>query len=206
MTSLRLIQFIPGSKGAAALYSDEYFNLCKERLTENGVVTQWVPLYESSEAAVKSEIATFFKVFEEGTVWSNDDDGEGYDIVLLGQAQPTKIDVAAANERLALQDHSDVLQSMRDVGFHSFASLLATYAGSSNDLKPWMSDAEINRDANLRLQYLAGMGLNSYDEVSIYDAMVEHRTFPEELFVSMGSAEDRIRAAFSGETASANDE
>ena len=36
-----------------------------------GVVTQWVPLYESNLAAVKSEVATFLKVFPNGTVWAN---------------------------------------------------------------------------------------------------------------------------------------
>ena len=72
-------------QGAATLYTREYFELCKRRLNDGGVITQWVPLYESSVAAVKSELATFFAVFPEGTVWSNDVEGRGYDVVLLGQ-------------------------------------------------------------------------------------------------------------------------
>jgi len=56
-------------------------------------VTQWVPLYESSADVVKSEIATFFKVFPQGTIWSNDIRGEGYDVVLLGRAGDPRIDV-----------------------------------------------------------------------------------------------------------------
>ena len=73
----------PWVKGAATLYTSEYFELCKPRLNPGGVITQWVPLYESNPDAVKSELATFFDVFPDGTVWSNDVDGRGYDVVLL---------------------------------------------------------------------------------------------------------------------------
>ena len=37
----------PWVKGSATLYSKEYFELVKEHLNPGGVVTQWVPLYES---------------------------------------------------------------------------------------------------------------------------------------------------------------
>ena len=70
----------PWVKGAAALYSKEYFDLCKEHLKPGGVITQWVPLYESNLQAVKSEVATFFASFPHGSLWCNDDNGQGYDI------------------------------------------------------------------------------------------------------------------------------
>ena len=39
--------------------------------------------------------------------------------------------------------------------------MLATYSGRAADLAPWLKNADINRDRNLRLQYLAGMALNA---------------------------------------------
>ena len=75
----------PWVKGAATLYTQEYFEMCKRHLNPGGLVTQWVPLYESDLETVKSEIATFFAVFPDGTIWSNDEEGRGYDLVLLGQ-------------------------------------------------------------------------------------------------------------------------
>ncbi len=62
----------PWMKGAATLYTKEYFEMCKKHLAPGGIVTQWVPLYESNAEAVKSQIATFFEVFPNGTIWSND--------------------------------------------------------------------------------------------------------------------------------------
>jgi spermidine synthase len=91
----------PWVKGAAALYTKEYFESVKAHLNPGGVVTQWVPLYESNSAAVKSEIATFLEVFPNGTVWANNVGGKGYDVVLLGQVEPSRIDVASLANRFA---------------------------------------------------------------------------------------------------------
>jgi len=171
----------PWVKGAATLYTKEYFELIKRHLNPGGLVTQWVPLYESNLGVVKSEVATFFDVFPNGTVWSNDLEGDGYDIVLLGQADAMKIDLDELQRRFLQDDH--VAQSLKDVGFRSVFSLLATYAGQGTDLRPWLNGVEINRDRNLRLQYLAGMGLNLSQGGLIYDDMLIYRKFPEELFV-----------------------
>lgn len=174
----------PWVKGAATLYTEEYFEMCKKHLAPGGLVTQWVPLYESNVAAVKSQVATFFKVFPNGTIWSNDQGGKGYDIVLLGQNEPMRIDVDAIAKKLNRTDHIAAKLSIREVGFNSLIGLLATYGGSAADLAPWSSDAQINHDRDLRLQYLAGMDLNSYTEVAIYHEMSGYRKFPETLFVT----------------------
>ncbi|MFZ0716650.1 spermidine synthase, partial [Mycobacterium sp.] len=61
----------PWVKGTSSLYSKQYFELVKQRLRPGGLVTQWVPLYESDFTTVKSELATFFDAFPNGTVWGN---------------------------------------------------------------------------------------------------------------------------------------
>jgi spermidine synthase len=179
----------PWVKGAATLYTKEYFQLCKRRLNPGGFVTQWVPLYESSEAAVKSEVATFFSAFPSGTIWSNDENGEGYDVVLLGQKEAEPIHVDEICDRLKQPEYADVLQSLREMGCQSAIGLLATYGGWAPDLTEWLENAELNRDGNLRLQYLAGMGLNALEEEFIYSELLQYRRFPKELFA--GSPERR---------------
>ena len=103
----------PWVKGSAALYTKEYFELCQRHLNPGGLVTQWVPLYESSPDVVKSEMATFFAAFPYGTIWSNDIKGEGYDVVLLGQAEPTRINVDELQQRLERPDHLEVAARWR---------------------------------------------------------------------------------------------
>ena len=84
--------------------------------------------------------------------------------------------------RLNSPEYSKVAQSLRDIGIYSAVDLVGTYAGSATDLKPWTKDAMINRDRNLRLQYLAGLSLNSYSADPIYINMTKSARYPENLF------------------------
>ena len=188
----------PWVKGSATLYSKEYFELVKQHLNPGGIVTQWVPLYESDLSTVKSELATFFDVFPNGTIWGNDTAGGGYDTVLLGQAEATRIDVDQLQEKLERPDQARVAASMREVGFGSAIALLSTYAGQGPDLRSWLVDAEINLDGNLRLQYLAGLALNNSMEGAIYSQMLTYRRYPENLFVVSDRLRPALRAALEG--------
>jgi len=184
----------PWVKGAATLYTKEYFELVKQHLNPGGVVTQWVPLYESSPEVVKSELATFFDAFPDGTIWGNDINGSGYDVVLAGHAASQPIDVDSIEAKLALPDYARAARSLADVGFSSGLALFSTYAGQARDLAPWLVGAQLNRDSNLRLQYLAGFGLNTYQSAGIYSEMLRYRRFPENLFVGDGRERNELRA------------
>ena len=185
----------PWVKGAASLYTREYFEAVKRHLNPGGVVTQWVPLYESTPEAVKSELATFLEVFPHGTVWANNINGGGYDLVLLAQDQPTRIDISALAARFADTRYARVAASLGEVGFDSPVDLFSTYAGDGSTLKPWLEGAAINRDRNLRLQYLAAVGLNSYRSEAIYNQLATYRKFPDSLFVADEAWKERLRAA-----------
>ena len=83
----------PWIKGTAALYTKEFFEALSQHLNPGGMVSLFVQLYESDEAAVKSELATFIDVFPNATVWSNNVGADGYDLVLLGKKDPLVINV-----------------------------------------------------------------------------------------------------------------
>ncbi|HKD07511.1 MAG TPA: fused MFS/spermidine synthase [Bryobacteraceae bacterium] len=185
----------PWVKGAATLYTKEYFEACKAHLNPGGLVTQWVPLYESDLATVQSEIATFFDVFPHGIVWGNPGDfNEGYDVVLMGSNDPLRIDLDAAQHRL---DAAPALAtSLREAGFHSAAELFGTYAASANDLLGWLAHAEINRDRSLRLQYLAGLARHEGKAGAIYGEIVKRGGFPQGLFTGSESQMEKLRGSF----------
>ena len=185
----------PWVKGSATLYSKEYFELVKQHLNPGGIVTQWVPLYESDDATVKSEVATFFDVFPNGSVWGNDNNGTGYDTVLLGQVEPLKIDADSIERRLESPADAPIAKSLRDVGFGSVVDLLGTYAGQRGDLLPWLEGAQINRDGNLRLQYMAGLALNTSMEGTIYNEILSYRRYPRNMIVASPQIEQALLAA-----------
>jgi len=185
----------PWVKGAAMLYSREFFDLVKRRLNPGGVVTLFVQLYSSNEEAVKSEIATFFETFPRGIVFGNTYNGAGYDLVLLGQADPAPLDIDALAARLDQPEYAPVAESLREVGYSSLIDLLSTYAGDAPNLSGWMSDAVINRDISLRLQYLAGLGVNLRVGDTIYQNILAHRRVPSDAFTGSEAARAALWAA-----------
>ena len=180
-------------KGTAALYSQEYFEAVKRHLRPGGIFTLYVPLYETDLRTIKSELATFFAAFPAGTIWANTIDGRGYDMVFMGQAEPFHVDLDELDQRFYQPDYAPVAQSLREIGVDSPLRLLADYAGRKSDLDPWLAGADLNRDGDLRLQYLAGWGINSSLEDVIYRQMMSYRHPPAGLFT--GSA-DRVQALF----------
>jgi spermidine synthase len=177
----------PWVKGTSTLYSREYYELVKRHLNPGGVAAQWLPIYESDEDTVKTELATFFSVFPNATVWSNYLNGDGYDLVLLGGTDLSPINVGDLQRRLDQAGYSRVSASLAETGFHSAVDLLATYAGQAPDLAPMLANAQINDDLNMRLQYLAGLGLNSVTAPQIYREVLSYRKFPEGLLVGGGA-------------------
>ncbi len=201
----------PWVKGCAALNTIEYYRMCRDHLNPGGSVSLWMPLYEANAETTQSLISTFFEVFPNAILWSNERQamgadalfGEqhyGYDAILFGQVEPTVIDVDALQRRIDRPDHEAVKQSLLEVGFGGpdpmsdegtmrpeSIELLATYAGQAPMLGDWSKGAQINTDRNLRLQYLAGMWLNTNMGPQNLAGILAHYRFPEKTFV--GSAE-----------------
>ena len=199
----------PWAKGCAALNTVEYYQMCRDHLNPGGSVSVWIPLNESNLDAAKSVIATFFQVFPNGILWSNEREGYGFDLVLFGQVEPTVIDVDDLSSRLDRPDHQLVKQSLRELGFGEIRTgaddavvvpeegvdLLATYCGQAPLLKEWSRGAQINTDRNLRLQYLAGLWLNSYIGEGILLSILAHYRFPDQTFVGSPEAIDALQQA-----------
>jgi spermidine synthase len=195
----------PWVKGCAALNTVEYYQMCREHLNPGGAVSLWVPLYENNQDSAKSLIATFFQVFPHGSLWSNETEGRGYDAVLFGQDRPTVIDLDRLGRRLGRPDHEAVRESLREVGLGPskrgadaareseavVTGLLATFAAEAPRLDEWARGAQINTDRNLRLQYLAGMWLNSDMGTVILSGILAHYRFPDRTFVGSPA---RVRA------------
>jgi spermidine synthase len=184
----------PWIKGTSALYSKQYYELVKSHLNPGGVVAQWLPIYESDEETVRTELATFFSVFPNATVWSNFYQDDGYDLVLLGREDSTPIDIGALQQRLDRADYKGVAASLAEVQFHSAAELLGSFAGRARDLRAMLEGVPLNEDSNLRLQYLAGLGVNALEAPEIYRRILTYRRFPEDLLTGKGEGVEALRA------------
>ncbi len=163
----------PWVRGAASLYTQEFYQLCREHLNPGGVVTQWVPLYESSEAAVKCELATLLKVFPHAALYSGQGNLYGYDMIAVGSLDESRLDPALV--AIEWNTSPEIRNSLVDVGYIDPETFQGAFVAYGSELTDWLSTAEINRDSNLRLQYLAGLTQAAASEQGILDALIKHR-------------------------------
>jgi spermidine synthase len=102
--------------------------------------------------------------------------------VFMGHLEPPRINLDEMQARLDRPDYEPVAESLRDIGVSSMVDLLSNYAGQNADLGKWSEGAEINRDIDLRLQYLGGWGINSTLEDTIYRQLLKYRAMPPTIF------------------------
>jgi len=193
-------------KGTAAIYSKEYFEAVKAHLNPGGFFSLYVPLYETDERTIKSELATFFAAFPNGTVWANTISGQGYDMVFMGQAEPLKVNLDELQQRLSQPDYANVAQSLRDIGVYSASDLMSTYTAQKSDLDAWLQGADINHDRDLRLQYIAGWGINSDLEDTLYREMLRYRQPPLNIFSGSPEQIGALFTALSGQSNPSSDQ
>ena len=154
----------------------------------------YIQLFQTNLEAVKSSVATFFEVFPNATSWGNPYQGRGHDMMLLGQVEPLRIDLDEMERRFGYRDERNMIpQSLDEIGIDSPVDLFATYAGRKSDLTAWLRGAAINRDRNLRMQYLAGLALNRDDGAAVYSGLLAYRRFPEDIFFSAEGRVDSLR-------------
>ncbi|MBM4130166.1 hypothetical protein FJ250_03945 [bacterium] len=129
--------------GSGALYTREWFRLCRDRLAPGGMLSQYLPLHKLGERELLGIIGTFHEEFPEGSVWLGQ-----YHAVLLGTTSPLRIDFARWSARAAALG--------RDLTFHTephhLASLLLLDADTIARLT---AAAPVNTDDRCYTEFFA---------------------------------------------------
>ena len=136
----------PKNAGVVNLYSREYFALVRERLTEGGIATHWLPVHQLSPADARAIVAGFCSVFPDCTLWS----GRGLEFMLAG----TRGLSAGPDEQSLgrLWSTPTSAQQLRDIGFDSPELLGMTFLGDAEFLGEFAAaQAPLDDDHPLRL-------------------------------------------------------
>jgi Flp pilus assembly protein TadD/predicted membrane-bound spermidine synthase len=146
----------PWMSGVATLFTREFFEAARARLTTGGVLCQWAHTYDISQEDLQSIVRTFSEVFPQGTMWLV---GEA-DLLLIGEASA---DVPLRLERLAAGARTDAVAEMlasvsirpADAAF----DLLSLYTGGPKELEQFGRGAVIQTDDRTALEYSAPRGI-----------------------------------------------
>jgi len=77
----------PVYSGNGALYTEEYFELCRRHLNPGGVVSMWLPLYSLDQESYLRILSAFHRVFPRTAVWHDLSTVNEFTVV-TGQVEP----------------------------------------------------------------------------------------------------------------------
>jgi spermidine synthase/tetratricopeptide (TPR) repeat protein len=105
--------------GVGNLFSREYFRLCRDRLAPDGLMCQWVPLYELGPRHFDSIVNAFAAAFPHIMIWFT-----GTDTILIGSMEPLAIDFERLAQRVS---EPSVQRDLQDIGMADANRILGAF-------------------------------------------------------------------------------
>jgi len=107
----------PWIAGIGNLFTVEFFEICKARLRDDGIICNWIHKVNMRVGDYRTVVRTFLQVFgEHAQLWDL-----GYDSLLIGSKSPIRIDI----ERLRrLFERPEIAQDLDGLGIRGPATLL----------------------------------------------------------------------------------
>jgi len=137
----------PWVPGVANLFTEEFFQLGRQRLNDGGVFVQWLQVYQLSNESLRSVLLTFQKVFPHVMVFRVGGNAQGKDLVLAGSQAPLTLDRIGQRMR-----DPRIAAELARVGIKSEADVRAWYVCDEQRLNPAAAGAVINTDDNMHVE------------------------------------------------------
>jgi predicted membrane-bound spermidine synthase len=136
----------PMAAGVYRLYSKEYYENALGHLSSNGMMTQWLPVYQMPPEAVTLAIRTFINVFPNTLLIT----GYGTDFILVGSRLP--LDPKLMEDRL--NDSPGTTQDLKRAGINDPIALLGRIIDTDEGLRERYTGRGVIRDQHNDLERL----------------------------------------------------
>jgi spermidine synthase len=137
----------PWVPGVANLFTQEFFELGRSRLKDDGVFVQWVQIYQLSTESLRSVLATYKSVFPHVLVFRVEGAAKGKDLILVGSRQPLTLE--RVGERM---QNERVKKELARIKIGAPAELETWFVCDETQLAPAVDGAVINTDDNMRVE------------------------------------------------------
>lgn len=180
----------PEYAGNAPLLAVDYYRICRDRLTEDGVMVQWLACHlphEDQRVIARS----FAEVFEHvGMYWY-----DPYNIILAGSSSPLTLDLDAARDFAAREALAADLELLQLDDVHTLASL---WICDGDALRAELGEGPMNRWERPRIEFTMGRNFRSKGMAYHEDENLRwlHRLRDPSTQLFMGELDATIQARF----------
>lgn len=157
----------PWMAGMGALFTREFFERVRERLSERGIVCQWLHSYNMSLRDLKIVLRTFHSVFPRAFLWALNEN----DLLLLGAKDPAfDLDL----ERIARRvQYPAVREDLRRLGCQDLYALLSLYVMHGEDIERLTRGVPLHTDDHPLLEFSSPRFMHAQTSLSNFRALLE---------------------------------
>lgn len=137
----------PKSAGSGNLYTEEFYQLCRQHLSQNGLMLQWLPYHLLSEEELKMTARTFLQVFPHASLWFSFQ--RNY-FLLVGTQQPLSLDF---QRLVSLISQEGIQQELEPLGINDAYDVLACFMMDEETLFNYVTGARLNTDNHPYLEF-----------------------------------------------------
>lgn len=138
-------------KSNANLYDLEYFELCRERVSDHGLVVVWMPLAGMSDEAFRIVVRTFQEVFPEMTVWYFTNQPTHY-CLFIGQKNGVRIDYEGVVKSL---ENPAIQKDLDEIGLRDPAKLVASFVTDERGINNYVGEGPLNTEDYPIIEFLS---------------------------------------------------
>ncbi len=150
----------PWIAGIGNLFTEEFFDLCKDRLEDHGVLAQWFHTYDVDDSVFTLVLRTLSRSFPHVMVWAPTD----LDVVLIGSKEPISPDFDEMSRRLRDPLVAGELARIQMRGLPAFLSTQISGRGL-NEAGP------VNSEKRPLLEFLAPISFFTHAHVEFTGAI-----------------------------------
>jgi spermidine synthase len=136
----------PWIAGIGSLFTAEFWTLCRERLSDDGVMCQWVQSYQMDLATFRLIVRTFRGVFPNCTLWV----AEPFDFMLIGSKSASPVSFETLRARLSRESVASDLKLAR---IEDVEGLLSHFAAGADAVSALAGHGGLHTDDNARLEF-----------------------------------------------------
>ena len=140
------------SAGSSNIYTENFYQLCKRILTDDGVMCQWVPLHRMPEKHLKMIVRTFIEVFPNTTLWYKFTPDF---IILIGTKQRLKINY---KDFMARSNIPSIQQGLEADNLDGM-SLLDSFMMGEEAVRNYAGEGKIHTDDRPYLEFFNAKSL-----------------------------------------------
>ena len=138
----------PWISGVSNLFTKEFLELGRSRLSADGIFCQWLQIYGMGTDDLRSLLATFAAVFPRVSAWYSVDDS---DVLLLGSRATVDVWASDLPAYLAGPRGTDLAR----IDIHDPYDLLTYLRMDRDDVLEVAGDVGLNTDDNVRIEFSA---------------------------------------------------